>query len=137
MHIRVVHNLDRLLPTPRRPRRVRGLLRGEGHLVRLYGRVIADAEEVNAQELGRLASGADLAEGLGEDGALEGYGAVADVVVGDLGCELRSDPRGEGREGFMLKGVGKGVTSYLGQLTDALDSLDKGIIPQRRKPLEQ
>ena len=105
--------------------------------MRLYGRVIADAEEVNAQELGRLASGADLAEGLGEDGALEGYGAVADVVVGDLGCELRSDPRGEGREGFMLKGVGKGVTSYLGQLTDALDSLDKGIIPQRRKPLEQ
>lgn len=52
--------------------------------MRLHCRVVADAEEVDAQELGRLAPRTDLAEGLGEDGTLEGYGAFADVVVGDL-----------------------------------------------------
>lgn len=84
MHIRVMHDLDRLLPASLRPRGVLGLLGRERHLVRLHCRVVADTEEVDAQELGRLAPRADLAEGLGEDGALEGYSAFADVVVGDL-----------------------------------------------------
>ena len=84
MHIRVMHNLNRLLPASLRARCVRGLFGREHHLVRLHGWVPADAEEVDAQELRRLASRAYLAEGLGEDGAFEGYGAVADVIVGDL-----------------------------------------------------
>lgn len=84
VHVRVVHDLDRVLPARGRARGVLGLLGGDGHLVGRDVREAADAEEVHADELRRVAPGLDLAQGVGDDGALELDGALADVVIGDL-----------------------------------------------------
>ena len=84
MHVRVVHDFDRVLPARDGARAVLGLLGGERHFVRGDVRVAADAEEVHADKLRGVAAGLNLAQGLGDSGALQLDSALANIVIGDL-----------------------------------------------------
>jgi len=81
VHIRVMHNLDRRLSARAGPRQAGGLLARQRDLEGRDGGEVADAEEVEAEELGGLAGDLHVADGAGDDGAFEADGSLTDVVV--------------------------------------------------------
>lgn len=87
MYIGEVHHIQRLQAITRgRPYWFR-LRRRERDVVRRHLGVRAEAHERDARQLRRAGAQGHVAQPVGDDGALEGYGAFADVVVFDLyGC---------------------------------------------------
>jgi hypothetical protein len=81
MHIRVMHNLDRRLSAGTGPRQASGLLARQRDLEGRDGGEVADAEEVEAEELGGLAGDLHVADGAGDDGSFEADGSLADIVI--------------------------------------------------------